>query len=157
MTSLFKLAAGSDWETGMDWVGKIWQRNSSRFYICCAAPFCRDVPNFSYSAKSSTACAGLLFQGVPSQQGGSLRCVIGHLHKTILDSFLEAAARVRRTKRSRNWTHGSAIPPRSIMLRLAVGGGSRPDCQWCCGSPIGSEVPSSVPQTVVTIGGSAAG
>ena len=70
---------------------------------------------------------------------------------------LEAAARVRGTKRSRNWTHGSAIPPRSIILRLAVGGGSRPDCQWCCGSPIGSEVPSSVPQTVVTIGGSAAG
>src|SRR6266851_4305917 len=48
-------------------------------------------------------------------------------------------------------------PPRSIILRLAEGGGSRPDCQWCCGSPIGSEVPSSVPQTLVTIGGSAAG
>src|ERR1700680_1488838 len=92
MTSPFNLAAGSDWEIGMDWVGKIWQRNSSRFSICCAAPFCRDVPNFSYSAKSLIACAALLFQGVPSQQGGWLRRVIGNLHKAILDSFLEVIA-----------------------------------------------------------------
>src|SRR5450755_2313502 len=32
----------------------------------------------------------------------------------------------------------SAIHRRSVIVRLAVGGGSRPDCQWCCESPIGS-------------------
>ena len=76
------------------------------------------------------------------------------LHWSERESALEAGARVRGTKRSRNWT--SAIRPPSVILRLAVGGGSRPECQWCCGSPIGSVVPSSVPQTVVTIGSSTA-